>query len=402
MKLDAKTVAALGLGDKRDMIVFDDALAGFGFRLRAGAGGKVLCSWVVQYKRAGATRRLLLGSANVLGAEQARTMAKKALGRVANGEDPQRERAERRDKDRVNLRAMIDEYLLAKEARVRPRTFEGIRRYLMKDYFKPLHGMAVDAVTRRDVAARLVVITREHSSISAARARAALSEFYVWALESGLVEANPVIGTPKPMDTTPRERVLSDVELAAIWRACNDDEYGRIVRLLILLGSRRGEIGGMCWSEIDLDRATWTLPAKRSKNGRKHELPLMPMALGIITAVPRMVSRDQLFGTRAAGFTSWARNKPELDKRSGVTEPWTVHDIRRSVATRMADLGVAPHVVEEILNHQSGHRSGPAGVYNRSRYGNEVRAALAMWEDHIHALVDGGERKVLNFTPTAS
>jgi integrase len=402
MKLDAKTVAALGLGDKRDMIVFDDALAGFGFRLRAGAGGKVLCSWVVQYKRAGATRRLLLGSANVLGAEQARTMAKKALGRVANGEDPQAERAERRGKDRVNLRAMIDEYLLAKEARVRPRTFEGIRRYLMKDYFKPLHGMAVDAVTRRDVAARLVVITREHSSISAARARAALSEFYVWAMQSGLVEANPVIGTLKPMDTTPRERVLSDVELAAIWRACRDDEYGRIIRLLILLGSRRSEIGGMCWRELDLDRGEWKLPAGRSKNGRAHTLPLMPMALDIINAVPRMVSRDQLFGARAAGFTSWARNKPELDKRSGVTEPWTVHDIRRSVATRMADLGVAPHVVEEILNHQSGHRSGPAGVYNRSRYGNEVRAALALWSDHIRALVDGGERKVLNFTPTAS
>jgi integrase len=402
MRLDAKTVAALAPGDKTDVIHFDDALAGFGYRMRRSAGGETLRSWIVQYKRAGATRRLLLGSANVLGAEQARTMAKKALGKVANGEDPQADKAARRGKDRVNLRAMIDEYLLAKEARVRPRTFEGIRRYLMKDYFKPLHGMAVDAVTRRDVAARLVVITREHSSISAARARAALSEFFVWAMQSGLVEANPVIGTLKPMDTVPRERVLSDSELANIWCACGDDEYGRIVRLLILLGSRRGEIGGMCWRELDLDRGEWKLPAGRSKNGRAHTLPLMPMALDIIAAVPRMVSRDQLFGARAAGFTSWARNKPALDKRSGVTEPWTVHDIRRSVATRMADLGVAPHVIEEILNHQSGHRSGPAGVYNRSRYGNEVRAALAMWADHIRTLVDGGERKVLTFTPTAS
>jgi integrase len=398
MKLDAKTVAALGLGDKRDMIVFDDALAGFGFRLRAGAGGKVLCSWVVQYKRAGATRRLLLGSANVLGAEQARTMAKKALGRVANGEDPQAERAERRDKDRVSLRAMVGEYLLHKEAQVGERQLIEIKRYLTGPYLKPLHAMPVDKVGRRDIASRLVVIIREHSATVASRTRAALSAFYVWAMQSGIVEANPIIGTITPKEGAARDRVLSDDELAAIWRACGDDEYGRIIRLLALLGSRRGEVGGMCWSEIDLDRATWTLPARRSKNGRKHELPLMPLVLDIVTAVPRMVSRDQLFGTRAAGFTSWARNKPELDKRSGVTEPWTVHDIRRSVATRMADIGIAPHIIEEILNHQSGHRSGPAGVYNRSRYGNEVRAALAMWADHIRALVDGGERKVVNFT----
>jgi integrase len=403
MKLDAKTVAALDLGDKRDMIVFDDALAGFGFRLRAGAGGKVLRSWVVQYKRAGATRRLLLGSANVLGAEQARTMAKKALGRVANDEDPQAERAERRDKDRVSLRAMIDEYLLHKQGQVGERQIIEIRRYLSTGpYLKPLHAMPVDKVGKRDIASRLVVVTREHSATVASRTRAALSAFFVWATQSGIAEANPVIGTLAPKEGAARDRVLSDVELASIWRACNDDEYGRIVKLLILLGSRRGEVGGMCWSEIDLDRATWTLPAKRSKNGRKHELPLMPMALDIINAVPRMVSRDQLFGARAAGFTSWGRNKPALDARSGVTEPWVVHDIRRSVATRMADLSIAPHVVEEILNHQSGHRSGPAGVYNRSRYGNEVRAALAMWEDHIRALVDGGERKVLNFTPPAS
>ena len=127
----------------------------------------------------------------------------------------------------------------------------------------------------------------------------------------------------------------------------------------------------------------------------------MPMALDIIKSVPQMATRDQLFGLRSHGFTSWGRNKPELDKRSGVAD-WVVHDIRRSVATRMADIGITPHIIEEILNHVSGHKGGVAGIYNRSSYDREVRAALAMWEDHIHALVDGGERKVLNFTPTAS
>jgi integrase len=401
VKLKAKSVAALDLpAGKTDHIAWDEAMPGFGYRLRRGAGGKLLRSWIVQYRRAGASRRLLLGSAAVLGAEQARAMAKKALGRIANGEDPQADRIDRRGKDRVNLRSMLDEYLLQKGSQVRKRTMEEVRRYLTGDYFKPLHGMPIDQIARRDVAARLVVITRERGSIAAARARAALSAFFVWAMQSGLVEANPVLGTLKPKDTKPRERVLSDAELATIWKACAGDAYGRIIRLLVLLGARRSEIGGICWRELDLENARWTLPAARSKNGRAHTLPLMPMARAIIESVPHMVSRNELFGERAnRGFTAWDRNKRVLDARSGVTE-WTVHDIRRSVATRMADIGIGPHIIEAILNHHSGHRAGPAGVYNRSNYPNEVRAALALWEDHLRTLVDGGARKVLAYAPT--
>jgi integrase len=145
-------------------------------------------------------------------------------------------------------------------------------------------------------------------------------------------------------------------------------------------------------------RGVWTLPAARSKNGKQHQLPLMPLALDVIAAVPRLATRDTLFGMRGGGFTSWSGAKRELDARSGVTG-WTVHDIRRSMATGLANLGVQPHVVEQVLNHQSGHKRGVAGVYNRSSYEREVRAALALWADHIHALVEGGERRVLNFQP---
>ena len=118
----------------------------------------------------------------------------------------------------------------------------------------------------------------------------------------------------------------------------------------------------------------------------------------IIRDVPHMAFRDQLFGVRGRGFTSWAQGKTALDERSGVTD-WTVHDIRRSVATRMGDLGVQPHVIEAVLNHQ---RAGVAGIYNKSPYANEVRAALALWEDHIHALLTGGERKIIPYVHTAT
>jgi integrase len=403
MRLDAKTVAALALDGKTDAIHFDDEMAGFGFRLRLGAGGKVLRSWVVQYKRAGATRRLLLGSASVLGAEQARGMAKKVLARIALGEDPQADRTERRDKDRLTMRGVIDEYLAAKQREVRPRTLGSVTRYLTGDYFKPLHGMPVDKVSRKDIASRLLVITREHSSIVAARARAALATFFVWAMQCGLVEHNPIIGTLKPKEGTPRERVLDDSELAAIWRACQDDDYGRIVRLMILLGARRAEVGGMAWFEFDHPEnpSTWTLPAARSKNKRAHTLPLMPMACDIIAGVPHMVSRDHLFGVHSSGgFSAWDKGKQALDARTGVSD-WTLHDIRRTLSTRLHDLGVAPHVVEQILNHQ-GHRGQVGSVYNKSRYEREVRNALALWCDHVRTLIEGGERKVLHMPQSAS
>jgi integrase len=402
MKLTQKAVAALTLpAGKTDVIHFDDEISGFGFRLRLGAGGKVLRSWVCQYRHGGATRRLLLGAATVLGAEQARTMAKKALGRVANGEDPQAHKLDRRGKDRHTLKATVADYLAIKQREVRPRTYTELVRYLSGAYFKPLHSLALDQITRKDVASRLNRISLDSSSIVAGRARATLSAFYVWAMQAGIVEANPVIGTAKPKESPSRDRVLSDAELAAIWKACGDDDYGRCIKLLICTGCRRQEIGGIAWSECNFEQATWTLPASRSKNGRAHTLPLLPTMLAIIKAVPKLAGRDALFGARANGFTGWSHGKPELDQRSGVKD-WTTHDLRRSVATKMADIGVLPHVIEQILNHQSGHRAGPAGIYNRSSYEREVRSALALWHDHVRSVVVGGARKILRMPTTAS
>jgi integrase len=394
MNLDAKTIAALDAGGKRDVIFFDDILKGFGFRLRVGGNGKVLKSWIAQYKKAGATRRLLLGSAEVLSAEQARAAAKKVLAQVALGQDPQASKSDRRSKDRISVRSIVDEYLTVKRQLVRARTFHELSRYLTGPYFKPLHTLPIDKVTRKDVASRLVAITRETSSITACRARTALSAFFVWSLKMGLVENNPVINTFQPADSKGRARVLSDNELAQIWRACGEDDGGRITRLLILLGCRRAEVGSMEWDELEFETAQWTLPAARAKNGRALTLPLLPMALDIIAATPRLASRPQLFGVRGKGYSDWSRYKKTLDKASGVIG-WTLHDIRRTFATRLNDLGVPPHVVETVLNHQSGHKAGTAGTYNKSIYEREVRQALALWTDHIRTLIGDGERRII-------
>jgi integrase len=396
MKLTAKSITALALPlGKVDHIEWDDEIAGFGHRTRLGAGGKMMKSWVLQYKHAGATRRLLLGSVAALGAEQARAAAKKARAKVELGQDPQADKIARRDKDRHTMRGIVEQYLDAKKSAVRPRTFVEVSRYLT-EHFKQLQTMPVDTITRRDVAARLVAIKNKSGAATAGAARNALSAFFAWAMGEGLAESNPVIGTNAPKTNGPRKRVLSDDELVRVWNACDDGSgHSAVVKLLILTGCRRAEVGDMCWSWFAPDRSTFTIPVEHSKNKRAHTLPVLPTMRGIIDDVPYMANRDQLFGERSHGFTRW-HCKSELDERSGVTN-WTLHDLRRTAATRMADLGVQPHVIEAVLNHQSGSKRGPAGIYNRSPYEREVRAALATWHDHVRALVEGSERKVVAF-----
>jgi integrase len=401
VRLTAKAVATLSLEPAvADKIYFDDTLRGFGFRLRR-SGDVVLRSWVVQYRRAGGTRRITLSA--VLSAELARKEATKILSRVALGEDPQADKIERRHKDRHSLRSKITEYLDTKTREVRPKTLREIGRYLTGDYFKPMHALPIDSIGRKDIAARLNAIGKDHSDNTAALARDTLQAFFVWAMQSGYLEHNPVIGTRRPKRSTGRSRVLTDTDLAAVWQAAGDDGYGRILRLLILTGARRQEIGGLRWLELDAELGIWTLPPKRAKNGRTLVLPLPPLAWTILNSVSRSTTPDHLFGSRGAGFTGWGRAKAALDARLGASvAPFKLHDLRRTVATRMADIGIQPHVIEAILNHQSGHKGGVAGVYNRSSYHREVTAALAVWADHIRSLTDGETRKIVPFLPAAA
>jgi integrase len=407
MDLTAKTIAGLTLPEgKSDFIIWDDRLPGFGYRLRAGAGGKTLASWVVQYRFAGRSRRVLIGNAAIMNAADARDKARKLLGKVANGEYPQANKSERRARDAVSFASTVKEYLAAKQAEVKPKTFRDISRYLTdRRYFGGFNSLALDTVKRKDIAARLVVIAREAGATTAVKCKMAISAFYAWAMASGLADENPVVGC-RVKEPAPRDRVLTNAELAAVWNAADaaDDEFGHIVTLLILTGQRRSEVSGMRWSELDQKAGTWTLPAERSKNNREHKLPLPAEAWRIIGAIARMAGRDHLFGARSSiGFNGFDASKKALDAALGdKVKPWRLHDIRRSVATGMADIGVLPHIVEEILNHQSGHRRGVAGTYNRSTYPNEVRAALAMWADHVISMAEGRGRKVLPFPAQAS
>ncbi len=184
-----------------------------------------------------------------------------------------------------------------------------------------------------------------------------------------------------------RERVLTNAELAALWRALPADHFGDIVRLLILTGQRREEIGGLRWSEVDLDRGLIVLPPERTKNKRTHELPLSPQVRAILEGQPQRKDRNLIFGHGAGSFAGWNNCKKRLDRAVGKTVgPWRLHDLRRTAATGMAELGILPHIIEAVLNHVSGHKGGVAGIYNRARYEGEMRDALQKWANHVEAL----------------
>jgi len=385
LRLDAKTVTALALGKgQRETFAWDTELPGFGLRLQGQRR-----TYIAQYRANGRTRRVKLGAAETLSPTQAREGARRMLARVALGHDPQAEKQAKRAAAEHTFAHVAGAYLAAKQGELRPASFRITKLYLTGDYFRPLHARGVAEITHPDIAARLSAITRNHSAHTASAARRAISALFRWTMEEGWTQTNPVIGTRRPQEAAARDRVLLDSELAGVWRACGDDDFGKIVRLLILLGSRRQEIGGMRWSEFDLNAGTWTLPKERSKNHRAHTITLPPVALDIIRSVPRG-ERDHLFGERAgSGFTGWSNAKTELDRRLDGVAPWKLHDLRRSVATKMADIDIEPHHVEAVLNHYSGHRRGPHGVYNKSAYERQVKAALVRWSEHLLVLVEG-------------
>ena len=298
----------------------------------------------------------------------------------------------------------MDSFLAWQKPQLRTSSYRDNNRYL-KQLWKPLHALHLRDIGRNDVSARLRRIAEENGPTTADRARAALSAFFTWAAKDGLCDVNPVSGTNKAAELKSRERVLSDEELKIIWHASPDSDYGRIVRLLMSTGQRREEIGGLRWPEVDKANRLIRLPGDRTKNHKAHDVPLAKAALAILNAQPVRDGREFVFGDgprsnaqddeapAGGGFQGWSKSKDALDAKTIGMKPWRLHDLRRTMATRMGDLGIHPHIVEAVLNHVSGHKAGVAGIYNRALYAEEKAAALDLWAKHIDRLVSGQERK---------
>jgi len=385
MRFTQKIVDALDLPPRKtEAIIFDADLPGLGLRLRRG-GSRV---WVYQFKIGARHRRLTLGSATAVPLAQARKTAGDLHAKVRLGRDPAGEKAEGQARAAETVGAVLQVFLAHKRKTLRPRSYDRVERHLLKDC-RSLHGIQLAKVDRRAIAARIAAIESSSGPVAANRARSSLSAFFSWAMRQGLVDNNPVVGTDRQKERS-RERVLDDNELKAIWGATEGNaDYNAIIRLLLLTGARISEIGGLRWSEITDGRIT--LPPARTKNAREHVIPLAPAAWAILETRPRRTDRDFVFGRpRDRPFTGWSISKKELDERLGATVAhWTHHDLRRSMATRMADMDIAPHIIEALLNHVGGHKRGVAGTYNRAGYESQKQHALSAWADCLLFIVEG-------------
>jgi integrase len=307
--------------------------------------------------------------------ETARAKALELLGTLASGTDPFTQSL-----SGETFGAEVDRYLVRQRTTLKPRSFVEDQRNLQK-HALPLHKLPLSEIDRRTIAVLLGQIETASGPIARNRLRSSLSAFFAWTIQEGLAEMNPVQGTGKADEGASRDRVLTQDELRRLWHSLGDGHFADIVRLLLLTGQRRTEIGRLTWSEVDFDRKMIVLAPDRTKNSRSHEVPLSTQALAILQRQDRRT--EFVFSKR--GFNNWAYAKTALDQRAGIA-PWRLHDCRRSCATGMAEIGVLPHIVEAVLNHVSGHKQGIAGTYNRAKYTDEMRSALQRWADYLEKI----------------
>jgi integrase len=407
MKLTVKNIGAQQLEPgKREQIIFDEEIPGFGLRLREG-GFRGL---IFQYKSGSTHRRIAMGSVGAIDLAKAREDAKDYYARVRLGQDPAAEMRDAKAKREHTFGAAAKLFLARQRSRLRPSSYVDVERHI--DVFaKPLHDLELAKIERRHIAARLVDTEQNRGAVTANRLRASLSKFFAWGIGEGLLDSNPVSGTNRNEEVT-RDRVLSPAELRAIWLALPDNDYGSVVKLLMLTGQRASEIADLRWPEIVDFRPSQAgivgdeirLPGERTKNHRAHTVPLTKAALKILEAVPPRTKpngtpRELVFGSGEGGFSGWSKAKDQLDERIAEMTgepvvPFRIHDLRRSFATHAAEIGIQPHIIEAILNHVSGSKAGVAGIYNRALYEADKRIAMDRWADQLLAWVEERESNV--------
>jgi integrase len=409
-----QTIRSLPAPEKRREIP-DDRITGL-YLVAQPSGAK---SWAVRYRAEGAPRKLTLGPYPAVDLATARKRAQEALGDIAGGADPaarkkaamEASKAAQSTADRVEAVAalFVERYAKRSVGALWARETE---RLLKVEVIPKLGSKRLGEVGRADIHNLLDGIVDRGSPFTANRTLAVLRRMCNWAIERGIIAASPVEKIKPPAVEDARDRVLGDDEIRLTWRAFERIgwPFGPIAKLLLLTGARRDEIAEGRWSEIDLAAKTWTIAKERSKNGTAHEIPLSDAAVSILQGLPRIGDKKDGFTFTTTGqspVSGFSRAKAAIDTaivevlkeqaaergedpaKVRALAGWVFHDMRRTAASGMAGLGIAPHVVEAVLNHKSGTIKGVAAVYNRYSYATEKRQALDAWARRLAAIVGG-------------
>lgn len=348
--------------------LWDTSIPGFG--LRVNPGGTKTWNVLVGIRR----ERITIGRYPLISLAEARDAARHILARRT---------LIRHTPQKIKFSEAFELFLQTHCARLKPRTKDGyettIRRHFLKKFGHLDLGDIGDVNT--------IIDTLLHKPTEANHAFQVIRCFFRWAVRRRYLQHSPCEGMQAPSRYVPRDRVLTDEELLTVFvRARDGSIFGQIVQLCILTGQRRSEIGALRGEYIDRKARTITLPASVTKNRRQHTFPYGEMVAEMLASLPQ---RGWLFLGRGTGepFNSWSKSKHEFDARCPL-EPWVLHDLRRTFATGLAGLGVAPHVVEKLLNHITGTISGVAAIYNRFQYMNEMRSAIELWDQKLRSLTE--------------
>jgi integrase len=358
-----------------------------GLVLRCSYGGAK--AWAYVFRLHGMQRRITLGRWPGMSLAEARTAWREAHGIVSQGESPKHRRPAAAD----TFAAVVAEWL--KRDQASNRTAGHVEQSIERTVLPRWHDRMIATIKRRDVIEAIDAVVDQGKPIAARRLHAHLHRLFKWSVGRGIIESNPMADLPKPGAETKRDRVLTDAELVVVWKGADEIgwPFGPAIKLLMLTGARRTEIGALRWSEIQGD--TIRLEGARTKNSASHHIPLSAAAGRVIKDLPHIADSDYVLTvTGDTPISGWSKAKTLLDRASeeihGRALPdWRLHDLRRTAATGLQRLGFTLQVIEAVLGHTSGSRSGIVAVYQRHSFDSEKRTALDAWARHVEALVEG-------------
>lgn len=297
----------------------------------------------------------------------------------------------------VRLDTLVEEFLRHKSNK---KSIREIKRIFANYIMPAFRGRSVSEIRRHEITRLLDSIAYDEVSPAPSMARAVasqLSSFYSWAMcRVEGVDFNPCIKVGKPDRSKPRQRVLTNAELVALWKVLDTEKgnWGAAVKILILTGQRRSEVFGAEHREFDFSQRLWTIPGSRTKNGHSHVVPLSMFARETLLAVANLEATSKIFRSRDnpdVSFSGYSKALTRTLKKLRMVddgfEPFTLHDLRRTLATGLQRLGTRVEVTEAVLNHVSGTRGGIVGVYQRHDYSDEKRSALEAWSREVQRIV---------------
>jgi integrase len=365
---------------------FDKEVPGFGLRVSANGAR----SWIVLYRRHGKKRRVTLGPENALSLADARAKAKDMLARVRLGEDPAAER--RAAREATTFSELVAAYTKYAATKMRSRREE--ERMLAKYPPASWRDFPAKELHRRDIRELVEGIAAEGAPIMANRVLACFHRVFNFGIRRELVETNPCAMIERPGTEKSRDRVLSADELRRVWKALDGEDAGNaaLFKLFLFTAQRGYELRTMRWEDLDLDTGWWTIPAERAKNGKAHRVPLAPPVVAILRELEAVANesgerRPFVFTSPRAKDghrTTLTKAAKRLREASGVD--FIPHDIRRTVASHLASVGVQRLTISKLLNHAE---RGITAVYERHSYDAEKQAALNAWAVRLEQIVSG-------------